>query len=78
MLNESELIEMRRIAEKAAEQIPHPKGCDCTAQFNRKFSPATCAELVRRLISAEAETKRLREELKQAQKAAEKWYHERY
>jgi hypothetical protein len=50
MLNENELIEMRRIAEKAAEQIPHPKDCDCTAQFNRKFSPTTCAELVREVL----------------------------
>jgi len=50
MLNETELIEMRRIADKAAEKIRHPDDCDCMAQFNRKFKPATCAELVREVL----------------------------
>jgi len=50
MLNESELIELQRIADKAAEKIRHPDDCDCMAQFNRKFKPATCAELVREVL----------------------------
>jgi len=50
MLNEGELIELQRIADKAAEKIRHPDDCDCMAQFNRKFKPAACAELVREVL----------------------------
>lgn len=50
ILNESELIEFQRIADKAAEKIPHPDDCDCMAQFNRRFKPATCAALVQEVL----------------------------
>jgi hypothetical protein len=49
-MTEADLIELQRIADKAAEKIRHPDDCDCMAQFNRKFKPATCAELVREVL----------------------------
>jgi hypothetical protein len=63
MLNESELIELRRIADKAAEKIRHPDDCNCMAEFNRKFKPATCAALVREVL-------RLRQAVKDTQEDA--------
>jgi hypothetical protein len=42
------------------------------------FDPSTCAELVREVLAAKSEIGRLREQLKETQAAAEKWYHERY
>jgi hypothetical protein len=41
-----QLAALKEVATLAAEKIPHPKGCDCMAQFNRRFTPATCLELV--------------------------------
>jgi len=62
-----------------ADDWPIARLCEWNAaRFIAAFDPTTCAKLVRRLIATNAEVERLREQLKETQKAAEKWYHERY
>jgi hypothetical protein len=54
-----QLAALKEVAELAAEKIPHPKGCDCMAQFNRRFTPTKCKELVEEVERLTAENERL-------------------
>lgn len=55
-MSNERLTKLLAVADKAAEKIRHPDDCDCVAQFNKHFRPATCAELVRELMQlADAE-----------------------
>jgi len=74
MKTTEQLQELLSVAEKAAEKIRHPDDCNCMAQFNRRFKPATCAELVREVLRLRQEREvgqmdhqvRLREAVKEA------------
>jgi len=73
MLNESELNKLLERCEKAMR-----RSVTIATDRYQKLDPAVIAELVREVLATRSQIGMLRDQLKETQAAAEKWYRERY